>query len=134
LYYTRKGRVVKKLSLITAIATLIATPAFAGSTPPLHPNQQNVVVVSFETSHAPKTIISSRLVPASLINGTAIQAGASFNAHQAQACWADSVQQFECAWRGVIVIVQMHRHAAPVIVRVASARHDKVRVRLTLAW
>lgn len=122
---------MKKLALTAAVAALIATPAFAGSTPPLHPNQSNVLAVSFQTKDAPKTIRSTRLAPG---YATQSQAGASFNGHPAQACWFDTPTQYECAWRGVIVIVQLHRHVAPMIVRVASARHDNVRVRITLAW
>jgi hypothetical protein len=117
---------------IICLALALTTVASAGL--PTHPGQAKVVALSFRTSFTPKTIRSTRLIPASLVKGVAIQAGASFNGHPAQSCWADTVQQFECAWRGVIVIVQLHKHAAPAIVRVASTRTQPVRVRISLTW
>ena len=122
-----------RVAVIAVLACLIATPALAGSGP-LHSGQQQQVALSFQTSHNARTLRSARLVPASVIRGTALQAGATFNGHQAQACWADTVQQFECAWRGVIVTVQLHKHVAPMVVRVASTRHDSVKVRISITW
>lgn len=116
--------------LIVALLGSIAAPAVADSIP-THPGQSNTLAVTFQTKAAPETIRSTRFAPSSRAT---IQAGASFNGHIPQSCWADTMQQFECAWRGVIVIVQIHKHAAPMIVRVASARHDSVKVRLSLTW
>lgn len=117
---------------IICLVLLVASTATAAV--PTHPGEAQVVALTFQTASNPKTIRSHRLVPASLIKGVAIQANASFNGHSAQSCWADTVQQFECAWHGVIVIVQLHKHAAPAVVRVASVRSLPVSVKVSLVW
>lgn len=116
-------------ALAALLVALIATPALADG--PLHQGQQQRVALSFVTGKAPKTIRSTRLVPGS---ATALQAAATFNGHMAQSCWSDTASQFECAWRGVLIVVASGKKVGHMVVRVVSARYDPVRVEVSLSW
>jgi hypothetical protein len=108
----------------------IASPALASL--PQHPgqHQRHVEVLRAEVGSTPVTLTTKRTIPAS----ARLVCYVRFNGHLAQAIWQDSPNQLEYAWRGVIAIVTSHKKAGPGIVRVASARPELVRVKITYAW
>ena len=122
----------RTIAIAIAALALIATPALADG--PLHQGQSQQIVLTFKTATKAKTTTSTRRAPAALVRGALLTAGARFNGHPAQSCWADTAQQYECAWHGVLVVVQLHKHAAPMIVRSVSVRPKAVNVRLSLSW